>query len=203
MKNVNLIEMLRGCSKRNGMTFRQSNPDGQPTVNRQSRLMSHRGYLRNLAMIFAVLVMSVANVGTACGAETSMPTSGSYSNGTTKYEFSNTALTGSKFYLAQRQSISISSDYGWRPYSTGIALQVSSPTSLTFTIKSNTTSSRTITGQVYSVTDPFFNIYKNTTAGSQTLEDYVNAVNAKAAGSRTSEEAAIAAVSAFSSIDIS
>ena len=130
-----------------------------------------------------------------------MPTSaGSYTNNTTKYEFSNTALTGSKFYLAQRQTISIDNNYGWRPYSTGIALQVSSPTSLTFTIKSNTTSSRTITGQVYSVTDPFFNIYKNTTAGSQTLEAYVNAVNAKAAGSRTSEEAAIAAVSAFSSI---
>ena len=32
MKNVNLIEMLRGCSKRNGTIFRQSNPDGQPTV---------------------------------------------------------------------------------------------------------------------------------------------------------------------------
>ena len=67
MKNVNLIEMLRGCSKRNGTTFRQYNPDGQPTVNRQSRLMSHRGYLRNLAMIFAVLVMSIANIGMAWG----------------------------------------------------------------------------------------------------------------------------------------
>ena len=66
-KNVNLIEMLRGCSKRNGTTFRQSNPDGQPTVNRQSRLMSHRGYLKNLAMIFAVLVMSIANIGMAWG----------------------------------------------------------------------------------------------------------------------------------------
>ena len=28
----------------------KSNPDGQPTVNRQSRLMSYRGYLKNLAM---------------------------------------------------------------------------------------------------------------------------------------------------------
>ena len=67
MKNVNLIEMLRGCSKRNGMAVSASNPDGQPTVNRQSRLMSHQGYLRNLAMIFAVLVMSMANVGMAWG----------------------------------------------------------------------------------------------------------------------------------------
>lgn len=65
MKNVNLIEMLRGCSKRNGMAVSAPNPDGQPTVNRQSRLMSHRGYLRNLAMIFAVLVMSMANIGMA------------------------------------------------------------------------------------------------------------------------------------------
>jgi hypothetical protein len=45
----------------------QSNPDDEPTVKRQSRLMPHRGYLRNLAMIFAVLVMSVANIGMAWG----------------------------------------------------------------------------------------------------------------------------------------
>ncbi len=69
MKNFNLIEMLQGCSKRNGTTFRQSNPDGQPTVNRQSRLMSYRGNLRNLAMIFAVLVISIANIGMAWGAD--------------------------------------------------------------------------------------------------------------------------------------
>ena len=48
----------------------KSNPDGQPTVNRQSMLMSYRGNLKNLAMIFAVLVMSVANVGTAWGGVT-------------------------------------------------------------------------------------------------------------------------------------
>ena len=46
----------------------KSNPDGQPTVNRQSRLMSYRGYLKNLAMIFAVLTLSVANIGMAWGA---------------------------------------------------------------------------------------------------------------------------------------
>lgn len=38
MKKINLIEKLQGCSKRNGTTFRQSIPDSQPTVNRQSRL---------------------------------------------------------------------------------------------------------------------------------------------------------------------
>ena len=67
MKNFNLIEMLQGCSKRNGTTFRQSNPDGQTTVNRQSRLMLHQGYLKNFAMLFAVLVMSIANIGMAWG----------------------------------------------------------------------------------------------------------------------------------------
>ena len=36
MKNFNLTQMLQGCSKRNGMTVSASNPDGEPTVNRQS-----------------------------------------------------------------------------------------------------------------------------------------------------------------------
>lgn len=86
MKNMylNLTQMLQGCSKRNGMTVRASNPDGEPTVNRQSRLMLLSGkkaekeqlspscllsasfplsfrsrYLRYAAMIFCVLAMSV------------------------------------------------------------------------------------------------------------------------------------------------
>ena|GEM_PF-2707472 len=89
MKKINLIEMLQGCSKRNGTTFRQSNPDGQPTVNRQSRLMLRQGYLRNLAMIFAVLVMSIANIGMAWGA--------SVAEGT--YNFVNQTIgAATKFY---------------------------------------------------------------------------------------------------------
>lgn len=94
MKNMylNLTQMLQGCSKRNGMTVRASNPDGEPMVNRQSRLMSLSGkkaekeqlspscllsasfplsfrsrYLRYAAVIFCVLAMSMANVGTAWG----------------------------------------------------------------------------------------------------------------------------------------
>lgn len=84
MKHINLTQMLQGCSKRNGMTVRASNPDGEPTVNRQSRLMSLSGkkaekeqlsptclrsalvplsfrsrYLRYAAMILCVLAMSV------------------------------------------------------------------------------------------------------------------------------------------------
>lgn len=93
MKNMylNLTQMLQGCSKRNGMTVRASNPDGEPTVNRQSRLMSLSGkkvekeqlspscllsasfplsfrsrYLRYAAVIFCVLVL---NVGQMWGAE--------------------------------------------------------------------------------------------------------------------------------------
>ena len=100
MKKINLVEMLQGCSKRNGTTFRQSNPDGQTTVKRQSRLMSQSGCSavdvpmtsygapdehpmsirsasdgtrwntrgwKYAAMIFAVLVMSIANIGMAWG----------------------------------------------------------------------------------------------------------------------------------------
>ena len=86
MKNFNLTQMLQGCSKRNGMTVSASNPDGEPTVNRQSRLMSLSGknaekealsstclrsasvplsfrsrYLRYAAMIFCVLAMSIGH----------------------------------------------------------------------------------------------------------------------------------------------
>ena len=50
----------------------KSNPDGEPTVNRQSRLMLHQCYLRNLAMIFAILTLSIANIGTAWGAEATL-----------------------------------------------------------------------------------------------------------------------------------
>jgi uncharacterized repeat protein (TIGR02543 family) len=118
-KNFNLIEMLQGCSKRNGTAVYASNPDGQPTVKRQSRLTSYPGEMNEkeqmsstcprfalvlpsfcsrldslslvsrqsdlgnvcgisalfstrvwkyVAMIFAVLVMSMANVGMAWGA---------------------------------------------------------------------------------------------------------------------------------------
>ena len=87
MKHINLTQMLQGCSKRNGMTVSASNPDGEPTVNRQSRLMLLSGkkaekeqlspsclrsasfplsfrsrYLRYAAMIFCVLAMNVGNV---------------------------------------------------------------------------------------------------------------------------------------------
>ena len=112
MKNVNLIEMLRGCSKRNGMAVSASNPDGQPTVNRQSRLMSHQGYLRNLAMIFAVLVMSVANIDTAWG-DTSYPSTGSHS----RAFYSITSITA-----AQTMSTSKSTNPGYAEITSGATI---------------------------------------------------------------------------------
>ena len=47
----------------------KSNPDGGQTCdgNRQSRLMSYRCYLRNLAIIFAIITLSIANIGMAWG----------------------------------------------------------------------------------------------------------------------------------------
>ena len=59
MKKINLIEMLQGCSKRNGTAVYASNPDGQPTVNRRSKLTSYRGWCKKLTMILAVLVLSI------------------------------------------------------------------------------------------------------------------------------------------------
>ena len=39
----NLTEKLQGCSKQKGMVVCTSNPDGEPTVKRQSRVMSQSG----------------------------------------------------------------------------------------------------------------------------------------------------------------
>ncbi len=112
MKNFNLIEKLQGCSKRNGTAVYASNPDGQTTVKRQSRVMSQSGCSavdvsmtsygapdehpmsirsasdgtrwnsrgwKYVAMIFAVLVMSMANVGLAWGTDvfSAVPIAGS------------------------------------------------------------------------------------------------------------------------------
>ncbi len=123
MKKINLVEMLQGCSKRNGTTFRQSNPDGQTTVKRQSMVMSQSGCSavdvpmtsygapdehpmsirsasderrwnsrgwKYVAMIFAVLVLSMANVGMAWGTEFTF--SGVY-NGTGNGSWNTTTST--------------------------------------------------------------------------------------------------------------
>ena len=65
MKKINLIEMLQGCSKRNRTTFRQSNPDGQTTVNRQSTDgQSQRHYTLGL-MKYAAMITLLLTL--ACG----------------------------------------------------------------------------------------------------------------------------------------
>ena len=129
MKKINLIGMLQGCSKRNGTAVYASNPDGQPTVNRQSRLTSYPGEMnekeqmsstcprfalvlpsfcsrldslslvsrqsdldqvravsvgfsarvwKHVAMIFAVLTLSMANVGMTWGADPVPASAGTY-----------------------------------------------------------------------------------------------------------------------------
>ncbi len=81
MKNLNYINLNQI----------KSNTDGEPTVNRQSRLMSYRGNLRNLAMIFAVLVMSIANIGMAWGGQ-------NLYNGYIKATFNGTKCWGDTYY---------------------------------------------------------------------------------------------------------
>ena len=124
---------------------------------------------------------------------TTLPTSNSgLTNGATKYEWSNanSQVAGNVLYWATRGSISADETVGMRPYQLGIAIQVTAAVKLTFNVTSNTTSGRTITGQVYTPTDELFYVWKNTEIGSS-LENYVLAVNAKDAGSMTAEEAAI------------
>ncbi len=69
MKNFLQVNRALAAEKNIYLNLNQikSNPDGEPTVNRQSRLMSYQGWFRNLAMIFAVLTLSIANIGMAWG----------------------------------------------------------------------------------------------------------------------------------------
>ena len=108
----NLTEKLQGCSKQKGMVVCTSNPDGQPTVNRQSAMTLLSGkrsekeqlsstclrsasdlppfrsrYLRYAAMIFAVLVMSVANIGMAWADDPIKCTPTLISGGAITYEY--------------------------------------------------------------------------------------------------------------------
>ena len=78
-KNFQLVNRALAAEKNVFTLHSISNPDGQPTVNRQSAVALQSGtrsekaplgptclrYLSRIAMIFAVLVMSMANVGVA------------------------------------------------------------------------------------------------------------------------------------------
>ena len=80
-KNFQLVNRALAAEKNVFTLHSISNPDGQPTVNRQSAVALQSGkrsekaplspsclrYLSRIAMIFAVLVMSMANIGTAWG----------------------------------------------------------------------------------------------------------------------------------------
>ena len=142
--------------------------------------------------LFSLFTLLVAIVMGAWATETTLPTSGSFTNGATKYELTNasTVVANNKIWWATRGSLSLSADYGMRPYQHAFALEVTGAATLTFNVKSNTTSARTITGQVYTAIEPFFNVWKNATVGSG-LENYVITVNNKAEEDRTAEESAI------------
>lgn len=129
-----------------------------------------------------------------------MPTSSSgYSNGIKKYKLTNTASTvkNGEIYLAQRSTISASGDYGWRPYTSAFVVELTGASKITINVKSNTTSAREITGQVYTMAEPFYNIYKNTAIDSS-LEEYVIALNKET--TKTDEESAIVNIAAFKAI---
>ncbi len=94
-KNFQLVNRAL-AAKKNVFTLHSiSNPDGQPTVNRQSAVALQSGtrsekaplgptclrYLSRIAMIFAVLALSIANIGMAWGAA-STSSDGKYATGT-------------------------------------------------------------------------------------------------------------------------
>ena len=129
------------------------------------------------------------------GASTTLPTTGTYTNATTKYSLTNSTsiVVDNTIFFAARSTISLSSDYGMRPYTTGFYFEVTAAATVTFNVKSTTTSSRTITGQVYIAKDELSYVWKNTTLDpAQTLENYVIAVNSKSSD-LTDEETAIKA----------
>ena len=105
MKNFLQVNRALAAEKNIYLNLNQikSNPDGEPTVNRQSRLMSYQGWFRNLAMIFAVLVMSVANIGMAWGWATNVYLNGNFTgdnwnNATYQFTLQYNSTNG-KFYI--------------------------------------------------------------------------------------------------------
>ncbi len=59
MTHFNNLITMTNVMRHNSLTA--VNPDGQPTVNRQSKLTSYRGWCKKLTMILAVLVLSIGN----------------------------------------------------------------------------------------------------------------------------------------------
>lgn len=202
MKKNNLIEMLQGCSMRNGMPVSASNPDGGQTCdgNRQSRLMSYRCYLRNLAMIFAILTLSIANIGMAWGANTPAAA------GTYTLTASNKPGDTNKFYklgngvYIHRRNNSSQGDDGLKvtkENTNGIAVYVNSSMNLSCSIyKASSKEEQTVGINVYTLSngsttfDSFESGTDNSTTVSVTLSasaTYTTSVSFAAAESKTAE----------------
>lgn len=202
MKKNNLIEMLQGCSMRNGMPVSASNPDGGQTCdgNRQSRLMSYRCYLRNLAVIFAILTLSIANIGMAWGANTPAAA------GTYTLTASNKPGNTNKFYklgngvYIHRRNNSSQGDDGLKvtkENTNGIAVYVNSSMNLSCSIyKASSKEEQTVGINVYTLSngsttfDSFESGTDNSTTVSVTLSasaTYTTSVSFAAAESKTAE----------------
>ena len=60
MTHFNNLITMTNVMRHNSRTA--VNPDGLPTVNRQSKLTSYRGWCKKLTMILAVLVLSIGQM---------------------------------------------------------------------------------------------------------------------------------------------
>lgn len=154
----------------------KSNPDGEPTVNRQSRLMSYRGYLRNLAVIFAVLTLSIANIGQAWGAY-DVPANGTYSLTPTKVNNEgNFAVIGAGVYHFRQSEYTYSADDGIKTQNTnsGVAFYLDKSTDVGVTIKhTENKNAHTVTVKVVSLTESQFQpFYNNRNQSKQSDKDF-------------------------------
>ncbi|MBR2166806.1 MAG: InlB B-repeat-containing protein, partial [Paludibacteraceae bacterium] len=178
----NLTQMLLGCSKRNGMTVSASNPDGEPTVNRQSRLMSLSGkkaekeqlsptcllsasvpppfrsrYLRYAAMIFCVLAMSVANIGMAWGTSVVALDPGTYSlaSATATGSSKQFGMCNNIYYGRNGSGVTVSS--GLNAKGILVAFKISSASKVTFSLRNtNTSNTRTDAWDIKPLTEDEF-----------------------------------------------
>ena len=253
MKKINLIGMLQGCSKRNGTAVYASNPDGQPTVNRQSRLTSYPGEMnekeqmsstcprfalvlpsfcsrldslslvsrqsdldqvravsvgfsarvwKHVAMIFAVLTLSMANVGMTWGADPVPASAGTYVVDGKKPGSENKFYKlGNGVYIHRRNNSSWTDGSGMKTTSTntnGVAVYLSSAMNMSGLIKKASSKNEvTVQFDVYTLTNgaTAFNTMVNGTDNSTTVSvtlssspTYTTSVTFAALGSNKAEE---------------
>ena len=155
----------------------KSNPDGGQTCdgNRQSRLMSYRCYLRNLAIIFAILTLSMANIATAWGYD--VPENGTYSLTPTKVDNAeNFEVIGTGVYHFRQSAYSYSTDHGIKTKNTnsGVAFYLDKSTDVGVTIKhTENKNAHTVTVKVVSLTESQFQpFYNNRNQSKQSDRDF-------------------------------